>query len=400
MILIKMFKANEGDAFLVSLGDDNQYNIMIDMGLDTTYYDYIKPELEKLKKMKRKLDLLVITHVDEDHILGGLEFIKENGQNGDVIEIGEVWHNTYRHLQFDVEKSVKLSQKQLNKVEEIIESNPPRKSSENGASDISIEQGISFGGYILQNGYKWNECFEDEAVTCDVKEGYVDFNSDIKIKILSPDEKKLKALAKKWIEDLDTIYDVNEISNEAFWDDAFEYYMQYLKPDDSEILDISDEQVTEEKINEWSLIKEYDSSQTNGSSISFIIEYDAKKLLFLGDSHSNIIYNKLVDLKSKGYELSFDAVKISHHGSNKNISKKFIDLIEGKRFLISTDGNKHEHPDMEALAKIITNNQKSKKEIIFNYEIEKIKPLCNAKLEEKYNYVIKFLTDDELIKIE
>lgn len=400
LIQIKMFKANEGDALLVSFGGNKQYNIMIDMGLDVTYFNHIKPELEKIKQMGRKLDLLVITHIDEDHILGGLEFLKENGQNGEIVKVDEVWHNTYRHLQFEKEKIDKLSIQQKRNVEGIIMSNRPKVSKQSGSKDISVKQGISFGGYIICNKNKWNERFGKGVVTSKIKQNYIDLNENIRILVLSPDENKLKALAKKWLRDLEVIFNIKDISNEVIWDDAFEYYIQHLRVNDCSTLNISDIRVTEKKIKEWALEEERDSSYTNGSSISFIIEYNTKKLLFLGDSHEDIIYEKLSELKSKGYELDFEVIKLSHHGSNKNISKRLMNLIEGKRFLISTDGKRHGHPNMKALAKIITKSQVHKKELIFNYKIEKVRLLQNEGLEEKYNYSIRFLTDNETINVE
>ena len=56
---------------------------------------------------------------------------------------------------------------------------------------------------------------------------------------------------------------------------------------------------------------------------------------------------------SKQNKLKVDIVKVSHHGSKDNTSNELLELIECNKFLISTDGKQHGHPDKEALARII-----------------------------------------------
>ena len=77
-MIIEMFPAENGDAFLVRL--DNGENILIDMGYNETYSKFIKNRLIDLKNENQCIDLLIITHIDEDHIVGAIEFFKENGQ--------------------------------------------------------------------------------------------------------------------------------------------------------------------------------------------------------------------------------------------------------------------------------------------------------------------------------
>lgn len=48
-----------------------------------------------------------------------------------------------------------------------------------------------------------------------------------------------------------------------------------------------------------------------------------------------------------------DLVKLSHHGSNANVSTAMLELIDCHRFLISTNGDNFAHPDDAAIAKTI-----------------------------------------------
>ncbi len=64
---LKIFPALNGDSFLIiSEGG----NFLIDGGYVNTYYDFLKPTLINLAKEEKELSLVVVTHVDRDHISG------------------------------------------------------------------------------------------------------------------------------------------------------------------------------------------------------------------------------------------------------------------------------------------------------------------------------------------
>ena len=61
---------------------------------------------------------------------------------------------------------------------------------------------------------------------------------------------------------------------------------------------------------------EPDSSASNGSSISFVLETEGKRLLFLGDSHAETVVASLRTLYCEEKALyKFDAVKLSQSGT-------------------------------------------------------------------------------------
>ena len=64
--------------------------------------------------------MLIVTHIDNDHIGGIIELLKENGSDMDskIIRIRNIWHNSYRHLQF--EKNQKLGRSEKNILNKII----------------------------------------------------------------------------------------------------------------------------------------------------------------------------------------------------------------------------------------------------------------------------------------
>lgn len=101
-------------------------------------------------------------------------------------------------------------------------------------------------------------------------------------------------------------------------------------------------------------ILQNDSSINNAASIVFVFEYDGNKILFTGDAHSTDILQGINDYsKEKGYitPISFDIVKIPHHGSVGNISEGWAKYIDCHKFIISADGNRH--PDKQTIAKLL-----------------------------------------------
>lgn len=402
-MIIEMFPAENGDAFLIRL--DNKKNILIDMGYIETYKTYIKDRLIEIRSENQCIDLLIITHIDEDHIGGAIEFLKENGyaNNPNIIEIKEIWHNSYRHLQFDKQKVCTISSFAKKHLEEIKQSNTRVISKEiNETSPVSAVQGSTLAGYLYGFGYVsdiWNTSFNFEAVSINnnVEVGL----EDIRIFMLSPDTNKLRGLSELWMEKLRKIDYEFDISNEEIFDDAYEMYIKKIRTliNTSESKNISYKSPKFETIinNEIEQVKS-DISMSNGASIAFILEYKNKKLLFLGDSHEDIIMENLERYKKSGKTLEFDVVKVSHHGSIHN-NFRWIDEIIANNYLISTNGKRSKHPSKEMIAKILKSNKRSKT-LYFNYPVDICNDIQEGILKGKYNYSVVTGNGHSSIKIE
>jgi beta-lactamase superfamily II metal-dependent hydrolase len=402
-MIIEMFPAENGDAFLIRL--DNKMNILVDMGYIDTYKTYIKDRLIKIKSENQCINLLIITHIDEDHIEGALEFLKENGNadNPNIIEVKEIWHNSYRHLQFDKEKVCNIQSFEKEQLEEIKLSNSGVVSKGiNETNPVSAKHGSTLAGYLYGLGYannKWNASFNFQAVRSDKKnENEID---DIKIYLLSPDTNKLRVLSRLWIDKLQKIDSNFSISDEEIFDDAYEMYIKKIKPiiNIDESKNISSSSMDFETIISNSIEQDSkDLSKSNGASIAFILEYKDKKTLFLGDSHEDIIMESLERYKESGKALKFDAVKVSHHGSIKNNSK-WIGAVAADNYLISTNGEDHNHPDKEVIAKILKSSRQ-KKTLYFNYPVSICNDIQKNMLLEKYNYSVVVGNGNTSLQIE
>ena len=379
MIVVEMLPAQEGDCFLIAV--DNKYHILVDGGTPYTYRHYLKSRLIKLAEDKKVIDLLIVTHVDNDHIGGIIPFIKENGNasNPQIIPVKEVWHNSYRHLQFDKNGKLEFREKEILKsivakgaMEEHIKNN------DESVKDISGYQGTTLAGLLYSNGYNWNTISNNLPIRKGV---FQEIDKNIHIKVIAPQDNELEELGKVWKKQLMQKKHSFLFSDELLFDDAYEYYMRFLREPFIEAREIS--YMKEEENIEKLAYKEYpsDISVVNNSSICFEIDYKGTLLLFLGDKSVGSLDMNLIKEK-------YALLKVPHHGSNNNYSIEFAKKVHADVYLLSTNGRKYQHPDKEMVAKIIYFN-KEKKKIFFNYNNLSIFNFLNGIELSRYNVEIQ-----------
>jgi len=124
-----------------------------------------------------------------------------------------------------------------------------------------------------------------------------------------------------------------------------------------------------------------DPSAANGSSIMLLAEYGDKKLLLVGDGHAPDLAAALDRLRAERRlttPLPLSAFKLSHHASENNLTREVLGKIDCRRFLVSTDGSVHRHPDHQALLRILRYVTK-RPEILFNYRVDTTRPWDESK---------------------
>lgn len=317
---IKILKASYGDCIFLSFNDKGgPLNILIDGGIENTYHKKnkkgkkedgeLKILIECIKAKNQKIDLLILTHIDKDHIEGILEWFRNDETAIDLI--GEIWFNGGSSIKDYLENNIEID--------------PITFSTEKKLT--SVRQGIDFEKYIND---KWDKKVIQQLDTL--------IWNNIEFNILSPDRSGLEKLLKEWKrkepESLKTSResDYSQSFKELIENDAFQE----------------------------------DTSVYNGSSIAFILKYNEKQYLFLADAHPSVIIS---GLKRLGYDennkLNVEFVKLSHHGSKKNNPIELLKIIETDRYIISTDGSRYNHPDKATIARIASLNPEAK--IYFNY---------------------------------
>lgn len=321
-IKIKVLPANDGDCFIISYGEDEKkYNLLVDGGRATKdTLRKLKAELETIKELNQCIDLLIVTHIDLDHIDGILKIFELN-INKNLIK--KVWFNTGRNI-------AKYFKSEIGRERDI----PIQLSEE---TKIGINHGNSLEKELLEMN------LAPEGV---LLQGDTFVIGGALLNILSPDIESLKALNEIWEVELEEDEDT-QVSHSTKTND-------YAEP----VKSLASRSFRE------------DRSRVNASSIAFLLEYGDEKILMLGDAPPTIVVEGLKKLNySSNKRLNVDLMKISHHGSRKNTSPHLLQLINCNRYIVSTNGGKVKRllPDKECLSRVIENNEGEKTIFYFNY---------------------------------
>jgi len=305
-IRFEFLKANNGDCIWITI--DESINILIDGGFTTTYTNKIKPKVEELRKNNQKLDLVILTHYDSDHIGGISKLIEAESKYKSKTIIKEIWFNAFEYATFPIkdEESLfstnqtkhKTGAKQEKKFEEFIKDIKPYIEYQDLISIDKIKKPIEKDNMVILSPY--------------TDKNYKS-SKDIKITLLSPNNDKLNDCK-------DKDYDKKKTGDnkKSDWDKSFIYLLNEI----------------EYKENHPNPQDFLDKSKANGSSIAFILEYNNKKYLFLGDAHIDLIVESLKKIYTSSNPLIVEFVKLSHHGSKANINREFLSLIKTDQFII------------------------------------------------------------------
>lgn len=313
MFRVRAIQVEHGDSLLVSYGMDEQpYHLLVDGGPSGSL-----PTLMSVLKSVRvggrlRLEALVVTHYDLDHIQGVIELLADIP---DWLDIGEVWFNGHHHLRpLDI---------------------------------LGPREGDTLTKLIRNRGLSWNASFRnqkhgqnDAAILQSSKA--VSLPGGLEVRVLSPDQAGLTALARHW---------TNPV----------------LPPPDSEsapgdLLGRSETWPPKRFSLNGSATFVSDTSVPNRSSIALLLTFDKKRVLLAADAFSDVIKSGLASLPDKE---SIDLLKVSHHGSKGNTDKSLLDMLGCRRFLISTSGKIHKHPDHALIERLVARHDTP--EIFFNY---------------------------------
>lgn len=335
---IKLFKALQGDCILLSYGQNLEKNILIDGGMGIECKRQLQKFMNELKALDRKIDILILTHIDCDHIDGILKMFSSREFDFSIIKL--------MLFNFGDGLNKKLNISGVEKISEFLVSDR--------TTEISYRQAKSLEKILRENSFSWNEL---------VKRNDIFPIEDAKITILSPSIEILKEFNTKCEKEKEKKVKIAS------------------KCDFS----LSVEQLNSKKFEEV-------VSLANKSSIAFIFEYEGVKLLFLGDAPSSEIENALLDMGyTKESPLEVLCCKISHHASKHNTSSNLIQMIRCHNYIISTNMTASGRPSKECLSRIVCNSEQSVN-FYCNYKLD-YKRIFTKEEEEKYK--MKFYTLDE-----
>lgn len=339
MSKIHFIPVKHGDAFVIECDRGDNHGIVVVDGGPTGYGYMLQNELKELGVP----DLLVLTHYDDDHIGGLTQYVKAAEMEGQM-PAKEVWANCTGWAP--------------------VQADPPEP-----VMTRSARQGVNLS-LLLQRcvdafGIEWK---------ADVFEGYRKDFPFASIDVFSPTEEVMgKALEAQ--------VSVAKVA------------MRSMKVEINELeipLEVLAQEVPKAPNTKVS------GELANAASIGFLLRCDGLAILMLGDCYP---HNVEAYLRAQGYSeenpLVVDYVKVAHHGSRNNTSNSLLDIIRCNRFLISTDGDKFNHPERTTLAHILCHPCRPQDETVhlyFDYPYDQVVANRGAFLNdgelEKWNAVV------------
>jgi beta-lactamase superfamily II metal-dependent hydrolase len=350
MFRVVVLPAGHGDAIWIEYGPaENPSRVLIDAGLVGTYKAVVARAGSRCR-----LELLCVTHVDQDHVEGAVKLIA-NLPPGMVVD--ELWFNGYDQ----VSKAMRLG----------------------------AVQGEELGAAIVDyNARIWNAKFEQKAVVAAARGALPAKTLDggLKLTVLSPRPVDLAKLKPVWERECKkaglTPGDVDEAR------EALEANRRLGPRRLGAKVDV--ESLAEAEY-------EPDKSEANGSSIALLAEFDGKAVLLGADAHSEVLEAGIARLlkERRQSKLKLDAFKVSHHGSKFNNGPALIGRLDCPNWLFSTNGDKFGHPDPETVARILKARKGEKTELHFNYRSEQTNAWDSDRLQRDWSFEANYPDNDE-----
>ena len=334
---LRMLPAGHGDCLWVEYGDKQAtHRWLIDGGTQSSATGLLR-HIEALPASDRRLELLLLSHIDSDHIGGALPLMKSVQQG---LELGDVWFNGWHHL----------------------------------SGRLGAKQGEMFSSAIADLRLPWNAWRRGDAIVVDGDDlPSTTLPGGMKLTLLSPTPAQLAKLAPAWQQ---------ELKKAGLVPGSRVDYSRFLKGSPSTSTDV--DQLADSAFNG-------DTAPANGSSIAVLAEFGGAAVLFGADAHDPVLRESVRTLlRKRGLErLKLDALKVSHHASQNNLSKELLALIDCKRYCVSTNGDYFCHPDREAIGRIIKYGGE-RPELHFNYLTRYNEVWKRPDLQERYRYTAHY----------
>lgn len=326
LFTLEALQAKHGDSLLLHYGKSNAPKlIVIDGGPGGVYKSSLLPRLQALKETRSPdaalvIRMLMISHLDDDHINGVLAFLNDLVETRDNNEelpfnILTLWHNSFDDIVGnESEEMLKALSAAVSNGGAVSTGVPLSVPGE--AIFASVPQGRDVRNNAKLLSLSLNDPF-GTLVAAPVKgKKTVTIGDGLKFTVLGPVKDRIEKLQTEWNAVLEKKGLATDKNGQAL-------AAAYL-----------------------------DESVYNLSSIVVLAEAAQKKMLLTGDARGDDVLKALKSsglLKSK--PLHVDLLKLPHHGSDRNVETEFFRQITADHYVISADG-RHGNPEVSTLQMI------------------------------------------------
>jgi hypothetical protein len=339
-------RARKGDCLILHYGTKEDPGlVLIDGGPSQVYTPQLKPRLAQIRQARNlaaddplPVNLMMVSHIDDDHINGILELTKELITATDEkkplpLRVRNLWHNSFDDIIGNSPKellaSVTASFGAAGLLGELdsegFDAHTARVLASVGqgfrlrddAKKLKLQVNKQFGGLVMAD-----------------KKDPVDFGNGLQFTVAGPMKAELVALQKQH--------------------DAF------LKTE-------------ENKKNKEALASFTDTSVANLSSLVLLAEVDKKRILLTGDARGDKILEglELVNVLPPGGEMHIDILKVPHHGSDRNMETGFFKRVTADHYVFSGNGE-HGNPERETLKMLLEARGSANYAVHLTYPVDEI----------------------------
>jgi Metallo-beta-lactamase superfamily len=317
MFKLRVVQADFGDCLIVEFGTrQDPHYVLVDGGPDGIYARHLEPELRRIGQNGGSLDLVVLSHVDNDHAVGLLDLLAEleeqRANNAPAtIAASALWHNSFSRSigsGTNLEPRLRSMLAAAGAAAQVM-----------GATDAAVAgigEGNSLRRMALALGFELNVPFPGDLVCVDDAPAPVTLGN-LTLHIVGPTRANLDELKREWEE----------------WLDKHEAAVGSGDP---------------------RVAANADRSVPNLSSIMLLAEADQKTLLLTGDGRSDHLLQGLQEAGLLGGDggLHVDVLKVAHHGSERNTTKRFFRTVTADTYVLSANG-RDGNPDLATLIWIV-----------------------------------------------
>lgn len=327
---LEALQAHKGDALLLHYGDPAAPGLIVIDGGPNRTWEGLRARLDSLMEGTRPLTaddrlpirLVMISHIDDDHIHGILEMtdalLGERDEEPPAYDITAFWHNAFDDV---IGRAAAASTASVAGVQGASAEELPAKLPVKHQAQLvlqSANQGRRLRDNIARLGREGNLPFGG-LVAEDHPENPVDMDAGLTFTIVGPAQSEIDALETEWDKHL------KKKKAKAGGTQGMESVAAaYL-----------------------------DESAYNLSSIVVMAELDGKRMLLTGDARGDHV---LAGLEARGYlepggTMKVDVLKLPHHGSERNVEPEFFRRVVADHYVVSADGE-HGNPDVPTLEMI------------------------------------------------
>lgn len=350
------FQSEKGDCLLLQ-GSDGA-NILADGGMNQSFKTHVLPRLSSVLGSRQILDLVYVSHIDQDHIAGILTLMDAlvkwrvfdyQHQSGNTHfpqpdlprppDIGEIWHNAFSEL---LGKNADAIHEQLaanaahlyaldtSWAADLAERSTDLVNSQRQAVKLNRRIGsrqLNIPHNAVENG---KLMMVDQA-------GYFIELGDLNITIIGPPADALKELRKEWKQWLRSQSGKKALKNIR---DQAKQDEKRLGTNDFDIF-VRSILAQSEGLGDKNKV-----TTPNIASLTLLVEEAGKTILMTGDAHSDEILQGLDatgQLDAQG-RIFVNVLKVPHHGSEHNMRPDFFKRVIADHYVFCGDGA-HGNPE-------------------------------------------------------